>query len=141
MSRQRWVPVVAVILLTACFHQVVQTGRTPGPTVVEKEWVSSWIFGLVPAEPIDVRRQCPSGVATVETQQSFPNALVGAVTFGIYTPQSVKVTCATGGGSPLPNDALEVRIPANATRAEGVDLVDTAIATSIRTHKTVVLRF
>src|SRR3954468_5461074 len=98
MSRNRWSPVlVAGLLVSACFHQIVQTGRTPGPTVVEKPWVSTWIFGLVAAQPIDVRQQCPNGVATVDTQESFANGLVGALTLGIYTPQSVKITCAAAG--------------------------------------------
>ena len=142
MSRKRWSPVVLVVtLLAACFHQVVQTGRTPGPVVVEKPWVSTFIFGIVPAQPIDVRQQCPSGVATVETQQTFLNGLVGGITLGIYTPQSVKVTCAAPGGSPSPNDAPEVLIPKSATREQSFDYVNDAINTSFRTHKTVVLRF
>jgi hypothetical protein len=143
MSRKRWSPVlVAVTLLAACFHQVVQTGRKPGPVVVQQEWVKTWIFGLIAADPIDVRRQCPSGVATVETQQSFPNTLVGMVTIGIFTPQTVKITCAAAGSSPSPSpDALEVLIPKSATREQGLELVNGAIRTSFSTHKTVVLRF
>src|SRR3954453_18450513 len=104
MSRKRWSPVlVAGLLVSACFHQIVQTGKTPGPTVIDKPWVSTWIWGLVAAQPIDVRQQCPRGVATVETQESFANGLVGALTLGIYAPQSVKITCAAAGRSPSPS--------------------------------------
>lgn len=142
MTRKKFAPLFAsAFLLAACFHQVVQTGRSPSQTVVEKQWVSSWIFGLVPAAPIDVRQQCPTGVATIETQQSFPNGLVGVLTVGIYTPQSVKVTCAGPGASPSPANAIEMTIPKDATRDEGVAVVNDAIGTSIRTHKTVILRF
>ena len=143
MSRKRWSPVlVMVTLLAACFHQVVQTGRAPGPVIVEKEWVKTWIFGIIAADPIDVRKECPSGVATVETQSSLPNSLVGLVTLGIFTPQSVKITCAAAGRSPSPSpDALEVRIPNSATREQSIEYVNGAISTSFRTHRTVVLRF
>jgi hypothetical protein len=144
MSRNRWSPaLVAGLLVSACFHQIVQTGRAPGPTVIEKPWVSTWIFGLVAAQPIDVRQQCPSGVATVETQQSFANGLVGALTLGIWDPQTVKITCAAAGGSPspAPAGAIEVLIPKTATHDQGIDIENAAIATSVRTHRTVVLRF
>ena len=97
MNRSRRTLVVALALLTAgCFHQKVHSGLTPSETIVEKQFVATWLWGIVPAEPIDVRQQCPSGVATVETQQSFLNGLVGALTLGIYSPQRLLVTCATG---------------------------------------------
>jgi hypothetical protein len=80
---------------TACFHQTFHSGLTPSTTVVERPFVSTWLWGLVAAAPIDVQQSCPSGVATVETEQSFVNGLVGAVTLGIYTPQRLRVTCAS----------------------------------------------
>ena len=36
-------------------------------------------------------------MARVETKLSFLNQLVGSLTFGIYTPMEIKVTCAAGG--------------------------------------------
>ena len=38
----------------------------------------------------------------METQLSFANQLVNFLTFGIYTPMDVKVTCAQGGTASLP---------------------------------------
>ena len=84
------------LVLSGCYHQVVQTGRPPGPTVVKKPWTATWLWGIVPATPIDVTRDCPGGIATVETKQTFMNGLVGALTIGIYTPRDVTVTCASG---------------------------------------------
>lgn len=95
-------PLVLLMLSTsACFHQVVQTGLAAGPTVVTKGWVSTWMWGLVPAQPIDVRSECPSGVATIATQQTFGNGFLSMLTLGIWAPQSVTVTCA-GGRAELP---------------------------------------
>jgi hypothetical protein len=129
-----------VITTTGCFKQVVRTGRPAGQTVVDKPWVSTWLWGLVAAKEIDVRAQCPGGVAIVETETSFVNGLVGAVTFGIYTPQHARITCA-GGGAPVPNDALEVMVgPAADTQARHAALAR-AVRTSIDENKTVVVRF
>ncbi len=91
--------VTALSAATACFHATVDTGRPAGTTVVQKPWVSTFVFGLVPAAQIDVTRQCPGGVARVETQQSFLNGLVGAITYGIYTPLHVTTTCANSAPS------------------------------------------
>ncbi len=87
----------AVLLVSsACYRQVVQTGRTPAATVIDRPWTHTWLWGLVPASPIDVTSQCRSGIATVVTEQSFMNGLVGVLTLGIYTPRHVTITCATG---------------------------------------------
>jgi hypothetical protein len=82
-------------MTTACFHQTVQSGLEPSTTVVERQFVATWLWGIVPAQPIDMRQSCPSGVATVETEQSFLNGLVGVLTIGIYSPQRLRVTCAS----------------------------------------------
>jgi hypothetical protein len=92
---QRTLGALAIVLTTAaCFHQSVHSGLQPSSTVVEHQSVATWLWGIVAADPIDVRQQCPTGVATVETEQSFMNGLVGVVTLGIYTPQRLRVTCA-----------------------------------------------
>ena len=82
------------LMTAACFHQSVQSGLQPSSTIVEHEFVSTWLWGIVPAKPIDVRDTCRSGVAQVETEQSFVNGLVGVLTIGIYSPQRLRVTCA-----------------------------------------------
>jgi hypothetical protein len=48
---------------------------------------------------VDSADDCPSGVAQVETQHSFLNGLAAAITFGIYTPLQINVTCASGAAS------------------------------------------
>ena len=87
---------LVLLAVSGCFRQVVQTGRTPGSTVVHKPWTPTFLWGLVPPAPLDVSAQCRSGIATVETQGSVPNLLATLFTLGIYVPRDVKVTCATG---------------------------------------------
>jgi Bor protein len=93
--------VLAVLLLSSvgCFHASVETGMKPGSDKIEKEWASSWVFGLVPPETIEAKSKCTSGVSKVETQHSFLNALVAFFTLQIYTPMDLTVTCAAPGGS------------------------------------------
>ncbi|MEJ2503824.1 MAG: Bor family protein [Gemmatimonadota bacterium] len=66
--------------------------------VVEEAWAHSFIAGLVPPSTVNVASECENGVARVETQHSFLNGLVAAITFSIYTPMQITVTCAAPGG-------------------------------------------
>ena len=95
MRRRLTVLAAFVLATTACFHQTIHSGLTPSETVVEKQFVATWLWGIVAAEPIDVRQSCPRGVATVETEQTFMNGFVGLLTLGIYSPQRLRVTCAS----------------------------------------------
>ena len=101
--------------LAACYHATVVTGLAPSTVVVEKAWASSWIDGLVPPSTVETQAQCKSGVSKVETQLPFLNLIVGAITFGIYTPMSIKVTCAQSGRASIPTGATEIQVGAAAT--------------------------
>ncbi|MFB6248160.1 MAG: Bor/Iss family lipoprotein [Salinibacter sp.] len=88
--------VIACLCLSGCYHAHVTTNKEAGETVVQKKWASSFLFGLVPAT-VDVSDQCSNGIASAERELSFLNMVVGGLTFNIYTPQSVTVTCAASG--------------------------------------------
>ena len=101
-NRIRPLALVAMLLtLSACYHATVQTGLAPSTQTIEEKWASGWIYGLVPPETVETMQGCPTGVARVETRQSFVNGLVGVLTFGIYTPMEIIVTCANGPGASL----------------------------------------
>jgi len=85
---------VAALLAQGCYHATIETGATPSTETIDEPWASSFIFGLVPPKTVSTQAKCVSGVARVETQHSFLNLLVGGITFGIYTPIAIKVTCA-----------------------------------------------
>lgn len=87
---------LVVVLSTGCYHATIETGATPSMQVIEKPWASGWIYGLVPPSTVATAQQCTNGVAKIETQLSFANQLVNFLTGGIYTPMSIKVTCAQG---------------------------------------------
>jgi len=106
--------------LGGCYHQVVQTGLPAGTQTVAKPWTPTWIFGLVPATPIDVRATCRSGVAVVDTQMTFMNGLVSGLTLGIFTPRSVLVTCAAQSSA---NSGAHIEVASAEDSALGAALV------------------
>lgn len=112
---KRLLIVAALFVTTGCYHATIDTGRTPSTKVVEKPFASSWIYGLVPPDILDVASDCPNGVARVETRLSFVNQVVRVVTFGIYTPMSIKVTCAEAGSA---DAGIDVIVPEGAGETE-----------------------
>jgi hypothetical protein len=89
------IAIVALILSgIGCFRTTVETGLAPSEQVVKKESASAWIGGLVGPEKVDAASACPSGVAKVQTQQSLLNQVVAYLTLGIYTPMTIRITCA-----------------------------------------------
>lgn len=112
MKKSSLIMLIAVgLLMFSCYHARVETGLTPSSEVIEQPFASCWIFGLVPPSIVKTAMECSNGVAIVETELSFVNQLVGIITFGIYTPMHIKVTCASGSAmssSDTPEDNLFV---------------------------------
>ena len=88
---------IMVVALAGCYHAVIDTGRAPSSTVIQVDWAHSFIAGLVPPAIVETASKCPNGVAKVETQHSFLNLLAQWVTFSIYSPMTITVTCASAG--------------------------------------------
>ncbi len=129
MNRLR--PLLALALLAAtagCYHAVIDTGRPASATVVTKSFAPSFIYGLVPPAPLNVSQQCTSGVAKVETMHTFVEGLVAAITWGIFTPMSMKVTCAAA--APGRDDATFV------TRGLAPDAQAAVVAEAIERART-----
>jgi hypothetical protein len=139
MKVGRYLILAAVVVATsACYRQVIQTGRTPGSTVIDKPWVPLFLWGLVAPTPIDVSTQCRTGIATVLTEMSFVNGLATALTFGIFSPRHVTVTCAAGSGM---RPGTEFYVNRNASQLEREQIIARAIEESDRTDRPVVVRF
>lgn len=86
-------------MIAGCYHAVIETGRPASSDVLHQPWTASWIAGLVPPKVVETAQRCPNGVSKVETQMTFVNGLVAFLTFHIYTPMDIKVTCAAAGGN------------------------------------------
>lgn len=89
----------AFVFSTGCYHAIIDTGRPPSGQIIERPWAMSFIYGLVPPPVVETAAKCPNGVARVETQWSFLNGLVNALTFGIVSPMDIRVSCASGGSA------------------------------------------
>lgn len=128
MSRLRLSLAVGAALLSAACYRVTVTA-TPttasaasaaAPTVT-RPWTHSFVYGLVPPQPIDVAPQCPGGnVQKVVTQHSFLNGLVSAITWQLYSPIQVDVWCAGGRSSSLGLPPALLGTPAPAAPADTV---------------------
>lgn len=132
---------VGFVASTACYHAVIDTGLAPSAQTVEKAWASGWIYGLVPPSAVETMSKCPNGVSKVETQISFVNGLVGILTFEIYTPMAIKVTCAQGGRSSITPGAPAIGIGAAATLEQKQDALTRAALLSCQTGGPVFVQF
>ena len=132
------IPLAVLGLFSAgCYHATIDTGLTPSTQTIEKPWASGWILGLVPPSPVATMSKCPGGVAKVETQLSFVNQLVAWLTAYIYTPMSIKVTCAQGSHASLPPGASEIKVDRTATPADQQQAWQSAVTRSAETGRVV----
>lgn len=109
---------VGTLILLGCYHATIETGLPASNETINKPWASCWIYGLVPPSTVAAASQCPHGVARVETVHSFLNQLVGALTLGIYTPMSIKVTCASDSSGEIPDAGADIFVSEDATQAD-----------------------
>jgi hypothetical protein len=130
-----------VVAVAACYHATIETGLTPSTVVIEKPWASGWIYGLVPPSTVETAAKCQHGVAKVETVHSFLNMLVQGLTGGIYTPMTIKVTCAQSGRASLPTGTPTIDLGANATAAQLQDAIDRAAKLSLGTGEAVYVKY
>jgi len=118
-------PLVLAIGLSAlmgCYHATVETGLAP--SVMKKNiWAHSWFYGLVSPSVVEAQSYCESGVAKVETQLGFVTQLVGILTFSIYTPMEIVVTCASARTSSdaKSDSTLAITVPSTADQVEVVE--------------------
>jgi len=132
--------VLSLVVAAGCYHATIQTGLTPSTQTIERHWASSWIDGLVPPSYTQTASACPSGVARVDSQLSFPNMLVGFLTFGIYTPMDIVVTCGSSRSSAVPSNRT-IQVGANATPQQAQAAMDSAVVRSQRDHQPIFLKF
>lgn len=126
------VAITALFSLAGCYHAIIDTGLSPSSEVIDQPWASGWVYGLVPPKPVETMAKCKSGVAKVETLHSFLNSLVGGLTFGIYTPMTIKVTCAAGGHASIPDGAPRIQLGANPTSQDIQDVLGRAASLAAR---------
>ncbi|MFW6049904.1 MAG: Bor/Iss family lipoprotein [Myxococcota bacterium] len=88
------------LLATGCYrHQYVNTSVRSSSQAQSYQWHHHLLWGLVNVAPeVPLDRICPRGVARIENWMGPVQALLSFITAGIYTPTTVRVFCAAGGG-------------------------------------------
>lgn len=98
-----------LLLLSGCYHTQVTTGLTPSAVVIDIPFAHSFLYGLIPPKEVKAASQCENGVAKVESQISPANGIVAAITFSLYTPMHITVTCAAAERADVvPPDAPKI---------------------------------
>jgi hypothetical protein len=94
---QRWLLLLLLIGQAGCYRASFYTDPKLVRGLEHDQWSSFFIFGLVGTEVVDVSNFCEGrAIAEVKTGGNFATSFVSAITFGIYTPRKVYVTCAAG---------------------------------------------
>jgi hypothetical protein len=129
-----------LLALAGCYAASIDTGRTPSAKVISKPWASCWIYGLVPPPVVKTATECPDGVAKVETQHSFLNSLVGGLTFGLYTPMQIVVTCAEAQKTGLSSPEPQLQLAKDASPEQVRETLQRAADEAVKTRQPVFVR-
>jgi Bor protein len=85
------------LLLSGCYTTTLSSGKPAAPANIEydEKWHHSAVWGMAELSgPYNLEQVCPGGWSEIKTETSFANGFVQAVTYGIYSPQTVTVRCA-----------------------------------------------
>lgn len=96
--------IALAILLSGCYHAQVTTGLEASNEVYQEAWATSFIGGLVPPNVVNAQQHCSNGVARVETRLSFLNMVATLITFNLYSPMEITVTCASASADYITDD-------------------------------------
>lgn len=98
---------ITCVALGGCMHHTttIGSGGNTASVPVYDKWQAHYLFSLIGDEEVNVNALCPSGNATVKTNISFLNGIVGALIGLIYYPTTVKVYCGAVGAQNGTEDA------------------------------------
>ncbi len=89
--------VLLALVISGCSTVTInKQGRaTLSSTPTYKESKHFFLFGLIGDHDVNIKDVCTSGQAEqMQTQETFLDGLLGAITLGIYTPRTAKVWCS-----------------------------------------------
>ena len=105
MKRKLMVAALTALMFTGgCYSTTYVNKAVPvSPVKAEQKRVEQkmdffW-WGLAGTAEINIGQVCGGrGASRINTQHTFVNALLGAVTLGIYVPRTAFITCSEAGG-------------------------------------------
>jgi len=128
------------LTLTGCYHAQVTTGLPASNDVYQQAWATSFIGGLVPPSIVNAEQHCSNGVARVETRLSFLNMVATLITFNLYSPMEITVTCASASADNLSGDNI-LDLAKNSTTELNQETFGKAAVLSAETDSPVYVRF
>ncbi|WP_202803344.1 Bor family protein [Pedobacter arcticus] len=85
--------VCTTTLLSSCYSYTAVVGKGPQTNEKVVKWNHYVVYGLAPVAVSDAKTLVGDAKDySLNIQHSFVNGLIGAITFGIYTPTTVTVT-------------------------------------------------
>lgn len=136
MIKKSLILVSLAFIMSGCYHAQITTGLEASNQVYKQAWATSFIAGLIPPDMIDATEHCDNGVAKVETRHSFLNLVAQAITFSIFSPMEITVTCATATAD-ISEGEQSLDLAANSGDKEKLDTYTEAVALSAKTNKPV----
>ena len=125
--------------MSGCYHAQVTTGLEASDEIYQKKWATSFIAGLIPPDMINATEHCSNGVAKIETRHSFLNLVAQAITFSLFSPMEITVTCATGGMS-VTTDDTSLELAKNSTNKVKQQTYSDAVVISSKTNEPVYIQ-
>ena len=136
MLKKSLILVSLLFIMSGCYHAQVTTGLEASNQVYKKAWATSFIAGLIPPDMIDATEHCDNGVAKVETRHSFLNLVAQAITFSIFSPMEITVTCATAMAD-LSEGEKSLDLAANSDDEVKLNTYNEAVTIAAKTNKPV----
>lgn len=131
-----------IFLLSSCYHAKISTEKQPSNQVIDQPWAHGFVFGLVGPSEVNASETCDNGVAMVETKMSFLNQVASALTFNLYTPMHITVTCAAGGMSSVDIEKEEnMNVAENSSDEEVANTIKKAANKSSELQRPVYIKF
>ncbi len=95
----RTLPLLALlaclVTTSGCFHtRVVNRDSIPGESHEQKGRIFLWGLASSSSAHVAVAEKCPDGLARAESLRTFGDGLLAVVTLGLYTPVTLRYTCA-----------------------------------------------
>lgn len=140
MFKKSLLLVALAITMSGCYHAQITTGLEESNEVYQKAWATGFIAGLVPPSIVNGEEHCSNGVAKVETRHSFLNMIAQMITFSLYSPMEITVTCASASADISAGDE-SLEIAYNSSEEIVQNTYNEAIARSAKTEKPVYIQF
>ena len=102
-------PLLLLLTLGGCFRTTVETGLPPAAGQPVEEVAHFFLMGLIGEETFNLDALCPAGVSRIDEGTRAVDCVFGCASLGVYTPRTVRVTCANGAAfslSPHPEQGV-----------------------------------